>query len=184
MGRTLLLLLLLSWTHAYAAAENGPPHLSPSGQYAIWNFGDPAQASDYFEIRTKDGSVLFAPKSDPKNSLGVDPASPVSLADDILWSPDEQAVLFTFHDGKYKVTCVFSFTAKRLTSLGHVLDGYTVPVHWHGSRTFVVENHWPMGGPARTQSRFRQTYRLHQNPFGVQCIHTSPTTKDKDGTDT
>ncbi len=178
------LLLIFSWIlplFTIAALER---YKSPSGRYSICNADYRPRAEAYFEIRTAGGDVLFSSKDDPSNSLGLDRRFfSGSYADDIIWSPDEQFALFTFYDGKYKVTVIYSFTARKLISLGHVTDGWTVPIRWVSSRTFVVEHHWPMGGKARSQTRYRETYRVHMNPFTLDCVYKGAKTQDKEPED-
>jgi hypothetical protein len=152
-------------------------HASPSNRFSIVNIGDTASANLRFEIRIRSGSVFFSSKDELAHSLGVDPHFFKSHANNILWSPDEKSVLFSFNTGKQKSTAIFFFPEQKLISFGYVEDGYTLPVRWITSQKFVVENSTPMGGKALGGVRiWRQTYKIHLQPFGVECVYTGPTT--------
>lgn len=155
-------------------AETDPqPHRSPDGRHAIYNIGDTAALGFYFEIRAKDGAVLFSSK-------GWAPTH----ASKILWSRDGRLVLISFDEGKYRATCVYSLDERKLVSLSHVTDGWTVPVRWVSPRTFVVENSGPHGGKARGGGyHYRETYRIRTQPFSLDCVYTCPTTWTQDDPD-
>lgn len=165
------------------AGERGEQFKSPSGQHVIFNLGDTARAEAYFELRTAKGEVLFSSNNGQHHLLGLDGRFPSTQVADVRWSPDGQFVLFAFDDGRYKAAALYSFADRMLISLGHIIDGYTVPIRWVSSRTFVVEHHWPMGGKARPQTRFRETYRIHSNPFTLTCVYKSAKTRDKEQED-
>jgi len=178
------LLIPLIWITIFLsrafAGDEGEVNKSPSGHYLVWSGGYIGGHEGYFEIRTKEGKSLFSSKEDTKDSLGTGGLVPNSHAEDVYWSPGEKFVMFTFFDGKYKTTAVYSFVDRKLISLGHVQDGYTVPVRWISASALVVENHWPMGGKARPQSRYLETYRVYTHPFHLKCTYKSPTTHEKE----
>ena len=177
--RLSLLISIFSFCQADRVHAQYEQSKSPSGRHAIWNLGNTASAEAYFEIRDASGKVLFSPKNDPENSLGLGGQFGSSYADDVMWSPHEEYVIFTYYDGKYKVTNVYSFASDKLISLGHVTDGYTIPVRWVSPHTFVVEHHWPMGGKARVQTRYRESYRVRVHPFAIDSVYTTPEKRDK-----
>ena len=94
-----------------------------------------------------------------------------SDADDVIWSPNEKFVLFTFEDGKYRGTAIYSFADHKLISLGHVIDGWTVPIRWVSSRTFVVEHLTPNVGRVTEQARWRESYRIRKDSFDLDCVY-------------
>lgn len=173
-----LILLLAAAAHAKAFTDEMPPP-SPSGRYAVCNIGDTAQGFSYFEIKDKNGKVLFS-RDDLGKLLQVQPQFLSTHAANILWNRDEQAVLFSFDDGNVKATGLFSFAAGKAILLGHVQDGQTVPVRWKDSKSFVIENSGPYPGHHFGGIwHYEQTYQLRLQPIGVKCVYTSPTRREK-----
>ena len=166
-----LLILLLASSNSSCASADDEPDTSPDGRYSIYNFGRSTwDWGSYYEIRSKDGTVLLSTKSDTNSP---------SHANEAMWSSDNQFVLFWYNHGQPKATGIYSFTEHKLLSLYPDLDGYTVPVRWIGPHTFVVENLTGMlghdNGPV---VHYRQTFRVHIHPFSIECIYTGPTIID------
>lgn len=149
---------------------------SPSKRFSIVNIGDTSSGNNRFEFRIRGGSVFLSSKEELAQALGVDPHFFNSQANNVLWSPDEKSVLFSFDRGKQKDTAIFFFPEHKLISFGYVEDGYTLPIRWINSQEFIVENSTPMGGKALGGVRiWRQTYKIRLKPFGVECVYTGPT---------
>lgn len=177
--RNFLPTLLFAFATAAVFAETDPkPHVSPDGRYTIHNIGDTAQGGIYFEIRTREGKVLLT--TNDKEWQRWTPTH----ASDIKWSSDNQFVLLCYENGRYRSTAIYSFADHKLIDLSHVNDGWTVPLRWVSSRTFVVNNSGPHGGKARGGGyHYRQTYRIRTNPFRLDCVYTGPSITEKDDPD-
>lgn len=148
------------------AYEDPKPHPSPDGRHAIFNIGDTASLENYFEIRTREGEVLLSSRDKEKD--GWMPTH----ANKITWSRDGRYALFEYDVGKLKATAIYSFPDRKLIDFGHVADGWTVPVRWVSSRTFVIEHAGPRGGHAiGGEYRYRQTFRIRQDPFRVESVY-------------
>ncbi len=174
---------LVAITFAFAgvsvsANTDSQPHVSPNGRYSIRNIGDTAEPAIHFEIQTKDGEVLLT--TNDKEWQRWTPTH----ASDIMWSADSQFVLLRYDDGKYRSTAIYSFADHKLVDLSHVIDGWTVPIRWVSSRTFVVENSGPHGGKACGGGyHYRQTYRIRTQPFRLDSVYTGPTVTREDDPD-
>jgi hypothetical protein len=179
MNSFLLLVFIGCFTLRASAGSQGNQFKSPAGRHAIVNLGDGSRGEGYFEIQTTSGEVLFSPKHDPENSLGLGHPFLDGFADDVIWSPNEKFVLFTFETGKYRATAIYSFADHKLISLGHVTDGRTVPVRWCSSRTFVVEHCWPTVGRMSPQTRYRETYRVGKDSFALDCVYRGKWVSDE-----
>lgn len=178
MRNRLAVLLLLASSVPVLADTDTAPHVSPDGRYAIYNVGDTAQPEHYFEIKTKDGEVLLT-----TNEKEWERWTPTH-ANDIMWSSGSQFVLLSYDNGKYKSTAVYSFADRKLIDLSHVIDGWTVPIRWVSSRTFIVEDSGPHGGKARGGGyHYRKTYRIRSQPFRLDSVYTSPTITTEDDPD-
>ena len=177
--RSLFAAITLAFAGGSAFADTDlTPHVSPDGRYSIYNIGDTAQPGIYFEIRTKTGEVLLT--TDDKQWERWTPTH----ANTIMWSSDSQFVLLCYDNGKYRSTAVYSFADRKLIDLSHVIDGWTVPIRWVSSRTFVVEDSGPHGGKARGGGyHYRKTFRIRTVPFRLDCVYTSPTTTTEDDPD-
>jgi hypothetical protein len=177
--RGLLAILIFAFVASPVLGENPPnPHISPDGRYSINNIGDTAAPGIYFEIRTRAGKVLLT-----KNDKEWQWWTPTH-ANDIMWSSDSRFVLFRYNSGKLYGTAIYSFAERKLIDISHVIDGWTVPIRWVNSRSFVVENSGPHGGKARGGGyHYRQTYRIRMQPFRLDCVYTGPRITRKDDPD-
>lgn len=177
--RSLFAALIFAFAASFVSADTDPkPHVSPDGRYSIHNIGDTAEPGIYFEIRTRDGEVLLT--TNEKEAQKWTPTH----ANDIMWSSDSQFVLLRYDDGKYYSTAIYSFAERKLIDLSHVIDGWTVPIRWVNSRSFVVEESGPHGGKARGGGyHYRKTYRIRTQPVRLDCVYTSPTITEEDDPD-
>lgn len=167
-----IVFLLLSSVSGFAYTDP-QPHRSPDGRHVIYNIGDTAAPEHYFEIRAKDGTVLLS----TQEWLSTH-------ANQIMWSSGGRFALISFDEGKLRATCVYSFDERKVVSLSHVIDGWTVPVRWVNSRTFIVENSGPHGGKARGDYYHnRETYRIRTLPFSLDRVYVGPTITTKDDSD-
>ena len=174
--KTAILLLAMAFSPGRVSAlENPPPQPSPDGRHLIFNIGDTATGEIHFEIRTRQGKVLLNSKDKEKNGW------PSTYATEIAWSKDSQFVLFRYNFGKYYGTALYSVPDQKLIDFSHIIDGWTVPVRWVSSRTFVIEHAGPRGGSSGVEYDeyyFRQTYRIRKEPFRVECVYTGPVVGD------
>lgn len=169
--RLITLFLCFSLFSVAYAVTDDTSHSSPNGIFAIYNAGDTAQGNQHFEVRSNDGTVLLSSTSDIwKHTCSEAP----SHANDVLWNSAGNFVLFSFDDGKQKGTCLYSLLKREIISVFRVEDGWTIPIRWISSKTFVIKNSTPMGGKALGGVHiYRQTYRIH--PEGVERVYISKT---------